>query len=479
MDTHSPLPEIAAYLARQKRVAKVRIPLLEDLTDELRDIVEHVRSLTSSWNPVELYTADPWSIKEEREKFLKAFVQGQEYQPRLTYSYAEGFSLAGSRDMLLRLLEKVRLFTPRNRTLKIAKIALFCKIKDDLATCDIVEGIKNRNDIQVGHALQYKYPGTDAVLISIAQSEYERHCRNEHVETPKKGSLTPKEQLTLRTMHLGAEDMKKAFEWALMQYGMLKTTKNPNGFQVVIDERATAIDVRDKSVLGPTVYIPASSVHSGERLLALMAHEIEGHARQSANGERLFLFGGGPLKVDDETLYEGLAMRHEHEFIERNFGTDDGSPFPDFYVFAIYKAEMGSCFQRVCMDQLTRQLHVALHIPHYESLPDTAKIDPDIYAKVLRSSWGVTYRVMRGHTDMQNRARFAMPKDAAYLRGWILDRELRKHGYGHMNEAAISAVGYLRILAEFSLEQTDLPYPHKDVTTDYMHMLLHEKPIAM
>jgi hypothetical protein len=475
MDITSPLPEIATYLARLEHVKKVQIPTLDDLTPELREIVDRLTSLTGSWNPVEMYTADPWSIDKEREIFLDAFRRGEEYNPRFTYSYADNFSLAGSREMLMELLEKVRLFSPRSRSLKIAKIGLYCKIKDDIATCDIICGLQERDDTLIGRALQYKYPGTDSIVMKIAEENYHLQCRRESRFGENKGFLNNAEQRKIRNLMFDSEDIKKAFEWALEQYGIQRTADHPAGFQVIIDERATAIDVRDKSMLGPTIYIPASSTDTGDRVLALIAHEIEGHARQSANGDTLFLFGGGALKVDDETLYEGLAMRHEREFMRRAFGHDDASPFPDYYAFGIFKGEMGASFHRVFLDQLSRQLHVLLRVPPKESLPSVTKIDPELYDRALQSSWGVTYRVMRGHTDMTNKARFAMPKDIAYLRGSILDAQLQKYGHGHMNEAAISSIGYLRILAEFNLQQEQLPYPFQDVATKYLFMLLQRK----
>ena len=64
-----------------------------------------------------------------------------------------------------------------------------------------------------------------------------------------------------------------------------------SGFAVTVDEKTTSIDVRDKSAKGPTVFIPKQKKMNGIELLKLIGHEIEGHARQSINGERLFLIG--------------------------------------------------------------------------------------------------------------------------------------------------------------------------------------------
>ncbi len=467
----SPLPEIAAYLARQKRVKKVRMPRRDEMPPELQEIMHDIAALTRAWNPVEIYTADPDSIAAEHERFFAAFRRNEEYNPRFTYSYADSFLLGDSRAKLESLLVRLGRFKAEGRTLSIAKLGLHFKIKDDLATCDLVEGLQRRDDGLIAQALQYKYPGTDRFLLRIAQEDFDRRTRETDPPEEHTSLLNARQKAHLRALRFGAEDFRTAFTWALEQYGILRTEGSPAyGFNVVIDARATAIDVRDKSVLGPTVFIPTSTQGNGESLLRLIAHEIEGHARQSANGEQLFLFGGGELKIDDETLYEGLAMRHEHEFHLKHFGDHDGSPLPDIYTFAVHMAENGASFAEIFREQRRRQLHLFLHVLPDDDLPHV--VDPALLHRVERLAWRTTYRVMRGHVDTSNKARFAMAKDLAYLRGWILDRQLRAHGHGHVNEAAISSIGALRVLAEFSLSAEDLPHPYKDVTSEYLGKLL-------
>ena len=83
-----------------------------------------------------------------------------------------------------------------------------------------------------------------------------------------------------------------------------------------------------------------------------------------------------------------------------------------------------------------------------------------------------TFRVMRGHVDTSNKRAFAMTKDLSYLQGWLLDRQLRKHGLGHLNEAAIIARGGLQLLTEFQLSESDLPLPYRDIATRYWQEVL-------
>ncbi len=468
----SPLPEIAAYLARAKRVQKVRMPRRSEMPAHIQEIMHGIADVTRTWNPVEIYTADPSSIAHEREQFFAALHRNEDYSPRFTYSYAEAFELGDSRAILERLLGLLQTFRTEDRTLLIAKFGLQFKINDDLATCDLVEGLQQKDETRIAQALQYKYPGTDRFLVQIAQEDYERRTREGSVHEEHTSLLNAREKQYLRSLRFDADDYRDAFVWALQQYGILKTEDQPQGFAVVIDERATAIDVRDKSVRGPTVFIPVTTNGNGESLLRLMAHEIEGHARQSANGEQLFLFGGGELKIDDETLYEGLAMRHEHEFHLRQFGDHDGSPLPDIYTLSIQAAEGGASFTQIFTEQCHRQLHLLLQVPAHDPLPST--IDPLVLERARNFAWRTSYRVMRGHLDTANRTGFAMAKDLAYLRGWLLDRQLHEHGHGHVNEAAISSIGSLRVLAEFSLSAEDLPHPYKDVTSVYLRKLLEK-----
>lgn len=79
---------------------------------------------------------------------------------------------------------------------------------------------------------------------------------------------------------------------------------------------------------------------------------------------------------------------------------------------------------------------------------------------------------MRGHIDTTNNSSFAMAKDLCYIRGWLLDRQLREKGLGHLNEAAIIARGGLQLLAEFRLSESDLPLPYRDVATKYWQKVL-------
>ncbi len=475
----SPLPEISAYMRRHLHVEKVDVPRLEELPGLLRDITTELPGITGTWNPVEIYTADPKALRDERQKFLTAFARGRAYQPHLTYAYAESFQLGDSRKRLENMLKELRAFEPSTRAEKLVKLMLHYKLKDDIATCGLVEGLQEKDDRKTAAALQYKYPGVDPLVLGIAEQDWRRRATAEALKEKAKskrlseGALTRDERAYLENLMFDAPAIKEAFEWALERYGMLRREEGGKGFTVIVDRRATAMDVRDKSAQGPAVFIPEQSKESGETLLALMAHEIEGHARQSWNGENFFIFGGGPMKVDEETLYEGLAMRYENDFWERYYGTESIHRNLDYYVFGVKKAEEGGTFADVFADQLERRLQAAAMVHGVTAAK--VKASPPDYDRALSSAWGVTYRVMRGHTDMGNPHHFAMSKDLAYFRGWLLDQQLHAFGHGHINEASICSIGQLRVLAEFNIDESHLPAPYKDVTSQYLQLLLDKR----
>lgn len=411
-------PEVSVFLAKRGKTELLPLPSLLEIDPKLIEIADRVAEISGSWNPVEIYTADPESIKKEKQEFLQAFKEGREYNPRFTYPYAESLELGADREALNGLLAEVRKQRKAEIANRNARVALYFKIKDDLATCDLVEGIQQKDEQKIRDALKRKYPGTDPVLLAFAQKEYEKRINGEREQpvADQEVILSPEEREFLEKTKFSDEEIKTAFKWLLARYGILKTDGSDFGFRVVVDEGTTAIDVRDKSSGGPTIFIPKGRTVTGEKLLSLMAHEIEGHARQSLNGERLFKIGGGQLKVDDETLYEGLAKRYDEAFSRNFFGTTEGVPLP-FYALAVACAEAGGSFHDVFSEQLEMRLHIAFNLPAGESLPSRDKVEEKVLKKAMDAAWTTTYRVMRGHVDTTNPYGFAMAKDLSYLRG--------------------------------------------------------------
>jgi len=442
----------------------------EHLSPALRTLAEEVNRLGGQWNPIELVTADAGVLAREKATFLERFSRGETYQPVLSYPAAEGLDTGPGRKELLVLMKRILAYQPADEGERLAKIALHANVKDSLATLDLVDGIKARDEKLIKRAVHQKYPKVDDVLLSIAQREYEGMTAKE--KPVENAELNEEDRRYFLDRRMKAEEIAEAFSWALDQYGLLKKDETGKGYTVIIDESATAIDVRDKSAKGPIVVIPKDREDTAAHILSLIAHEIDGHARQHANGDRLFGLG----RPDDESLYEGLSQRHEEAFMKRYFGK--GIPLAHEYVIGIDVAEKGGTFHDVFTELLERELHVKLHVPPDEPLPDRQSIKADVLEEAMNKAWRSTYRVMRGHTDMSNPERYAMRKDAAYLRGFHEDRQLRERGYGYVNEAAIIGSGGLQLLARTDLQESDLPLPFQDTASKYLDLLQAQRKAA-
>lgn len=470
-------PDVSNYVEKRQRMENpLAIPRIEDMSPIFRETADHLAEVTGTWNPVELYT--PVNVHEEEETFFTAFVDGNLYNPHFVYEYADQFQLGNSKQELDELLSTVRQYKPRNQIERLARIALYYKIQDDVATTLLVEGLQTRNETFIAQALQQKYPGVDDAIWQTAQQDFARRIQPQtEIQDPQAALLTQQEITDLQHRKFNPEEIQQAFTWALDQYGILKTDQQ-DGFAVVIDEHTTSIDVRDKSVNGPTVFIPRDRSVNGIELLQLIGHEVEGHARQSINGQRLFLIGGERLKVDNEMLYEGLGKRYDDALSRKLTGQPTGVPLP-YFTYGIRAAEQGHSFYEIFQEQLTMRVQVALHESDPRNLPLITNIDGRILMKAMDSAWLTTYRVMRGHIDTSNKYKdesneqgFAMAKDLAYIRGYLIDKELQKQNIGFLNESAVIASGGLQLLAELAISENDLPLPYKDVATQYWEKFL-------
>lgn len=468
--------DVSSYLAKVASIENegrpierpFDLPTVEHMSPELLHIADEIAAISGTWNPVEIYTADAQSIVVERQKVFDAFDGSTAYDPHFTYSYADSLDLRDAREQLLSQMKDLRRVNGGDRVSRLFRTALRFKIYDDLATCDLVDGIQSRDEQKIGRALRQKYPGLDATLLAEAEKGYEQLAREgEPEDRPGVGGLLSKEEITfVKNLEFDAQETADALAWVLDAYGILYSENNHQGFKVKVDAGVTSIDVRDKSADGPTVFIPASRKMDGVTLLSLIAHEIEGHARQSINGERLFKVGGGRLKVDNEQLYEGLGLRYETRIKRKLFGIHDAAPRP-YYVFAVKKAEEGGSFFDIFQEQISMRLHVALKVPLDQDLPARDVTPQAILDQAKRDAWLTTYRVMRGHIDMTNPFSFAMAKDLGYLRGYQIDSQLQENNVGFLNEAGVIASGGLQLLAELALSEDSLPIPFKDLATKY------------
>lgn len=451
-------PEIQQFLEKRDSIPE-KIPLesLQRLFPELLTILREISTLTAKWNMVEISTPPLEEISEAKKQMLQAYDQGQPYNPVFTYPRAvELYPTAlETKKRLQELLTTIRTLSVTERYDRLARVAIYAKIKDDLASCDYIEGLVKRNDTQVRDALTQKYRSPhDALAL-----EYETTVFSEAIERKRgngeklKPKLSPNQLRLLEKTHVSAEQAQKLFEQMLAHYDLLGATDQT--FQVSVDAGAQSMDARHKSKDGSVIALKTAG-GTAKRMIALLAHEIRGHARQIGNQSKLL---GQPLGLayDEETLYEGLGVRNEDKFTQKHYGEafDDD---PLVYTYALQLATQGKSFSEVYSALVDRYLHFEAAVPLNEPLPQ--KVTPEQLKKAKATAWSTTYRIFRGHTDTTNEAEFGFDKEIAYSLGMLLQRQLEEVGLEYINDVGVIPPKGLAFLAEFDINPEDVPHPN-------------------
>lgn len=449
----------------------------EEQKERLHLILDQLEQISGSWNMVEIYT--PSNVVAEKKKFLEANSKGEMHNPRFEYEYAESFDLGDSRIKLEKILHHVKRYrpSPKNRFLRLARIALYTKVKEDLATCDVAEGLQTGNEELVKKGLNVIYAPSSDLIREEEAKRFIKACNPLSKDKKMEKALSDEEIQYLKGLELSPEDMKNAIEWGLKEEGLFRENDQDRvGFRVEISDDVESIDVRHRSKNGPTIFIPNRPRPAAE-FLPVMEHEFY-HVRQSVNGQKLFRLGGGSLSLSDEQLYEGVALAGEERFRKKQFGYDVEKP-PRLYAEAIEMAEQGASFHEIFTHLMKKNLHAILKISPDIELPSKDEIKEKDWKTAETRSWKVAYRVMRGHINTDKKPKekaYAMRKDLAYTAGELTYKALEEKGYGHYVEAAIaSGRGGLAMMGEFDLSSGDLPHPGKDVTVRYMQMLLEKQ----
>ena len=431
---------------------KIDMPKTQAMSAELTGIAAQIGTVTAEWNVVELCTHSREVAEREKALLFSAYQQGTHYNPTFHYPFAQSLDPSRARREILALHAKLHQFWPTERAELLASHLLESKIIDALATCDLAEAMQRGDENQIDAALDALYPAIDPASLAAERAEYDLYLT---ANRALPGDCSFAERAFLETRMLSPAEQRVIFEWALECYGLLRHPgAHGIGFQVKVSPDVFHFDVRHRSAQGPTVFIPGEPL-SARRVLELVRHEIEAHARQSANGEALF-FLGGAFAQNDETLYEGLAMRYEYAFIRKHFGPHAYLD-PRFFGLAMQCAEDGMSFSSI----------FALLAELYWPMAHSAEASPaQAHAAAMEHAWSTVYRVFRGHIHTQ-RIQAAMRKDQAYIRGEQLDRMLCDAGKGYMNEMGIIALRDLPILAEFALTPDDpVSYTHLTLPTN-------------
>ncbi len=479
LPTQTEILRLEQTLARGRGSRIPLVPLAEieaSLPPRHRRAMAEIPELTRFFNPVELLTID--DVAGVRSRFLAAAQAGVRANPRFTYAQStgtlastlarHGLTIDAVEARLVALAAELREGGVEGIA-GLVQSALLAKIDDDLATIELDRGLIARDDRAVKCAVAKKYgAGVDDDLLEAARVVYRYLVEtraHEKASAPGCGRIEPKlAAYMMSPARMSAAEFARAVEWMLARYYAHCEARTGRPvpaearFRVVVDPRYSSIDVRDKSSEGPTIGIPAKD-RSYKQYLELLCHEVDQHVRQSLNGSLMFGFGGGALRVDDETWYEGLAKHREIGFMRDMFG-DESSPTLPYYTFAIRLADEGRTFVEVF--EAIREMRIAAG-----SEPRTA----------AANAWSTAYRVFRGHSDTSNRASFGLPKDLAYLRGWMLHAQLEARGLSHLNEAAVSARDGLERIAQFEFGADELLLPDLGLAGRYFEEVLRPRLI--
>lgn len=465
------IPELSTFLKTRKRQragSQVSLQALQEVSPLYTNTLAQIAGLTGTWNLVHLYTPDQASLQAERAASREALRANKVYNPRFQYSAHEQFDADTARPQLTLLWNLVDSFPRHSAADFFVFRVLKRKLYDDLATCDIVDGFRRNDEKLIAQGLGKKYPRLNESVFYYVLADYEQRLHRVPPATLT-GKLSPHLQQRLQEKQYTAKEIKEAMEWVLRAGGLLRE-QTPNGFVVVIDPAVTSIDVRDKCAGGPTVYIPADREENLAELLSLLAHEIEGHARQAINGQELLGWGGGPQRLDDEILYEGLGLRYEDAWMQTYFGSDSGGPLPfaGLYYCGVLMAEKGCTFAEILADQFERAVRLDQHLTPPRPVPAYHRLPSEVAERCFQDAWRRTYRVMRGHLTCANRYPFAMRKDLAYVLGWLVDKELQTLGLGHINEIGVLPLDMLPDLATVSINPPDVPHQFTNNTARYL-----------
>lgn len=403
---------------------------------ELKALLSQLAQIISSMNPVEIYTAD--NATEQKTIFLREFTENSNtnFCPQFTYNTTLLKSIMAKEAEIVPILEQIAALSATTDEQDFLKTLALRRAQSALDLTHLARHILVEEDFN---------SATQLINIYGPITDYSLDCANRSLEqkrnppTPSQPSILDKRiRQSLSQSILGAEQIQHFFRQALRNYDFADL------WEVKICDKATAIDVRDKSANGkPTIVIPKGRTVTEIKLLELIGHEIDSHVRQSMNGIKLYHgLGGGVFKSDDEVLYEGLAKISDIDFAVKYLGKPLELPAP-YFILAMDCALKGETFATVF-----KQI--------FELIKDTKKSDESAQT----SAWSTTYRVFRGSTDPHNEYGYYMPKDRAYLEGYLAAMDMKNSAHYSALESGIFTLRDMElILSQYRIRPNDIPFP--------------------
>ena len=281
------------------------------------------------------------------------------------------------------------------------------------AKINILVEIKNGNPEKAFENAKIAYGDINDQLCKKAKKCYEEKIEFLK-EKKEKGIVKSDLEKALEESEFNAEEIKRYFDLALDK-GDLRY----NNLEVIIDEKATAIDVRpsDPNYDHPVIVIPPSRKVDGMKLVQLIAHEIGCHVVQNNYNYKLGLEGLSFGK-DWETAQEGFAVRNEakirKEILGESYADFEIKAMP-YYILAMEKIREGADIGEV-YDYIF-DLRKEEFLAEGDSEKESEKKASEKTKITLR-------RTVRGMYP------YYFPKDKAYLEGEFMALEIEKEGVG-------------------------------------------------
>jgi hypothetical protein len=474
---------------------------LQNPSVQTQKIAHEIASLTSFLNPVELVTID--NVSQVKHEFLENLHTKKEQNPCFSYKQSlshlkhnlriRSLSLPSLQEKLQTLLHTVESFPQEKNAESVLHRFLADKIRSEILTCDMVHALEEKNDTTMKETLKKKYPVSLSPEFLEALDRIQHSKTQDHAQTLKEG-IIPREffpklvQKDMRNSHenlqkeiqknpecqkyyFTAEEIQDAFLWSMKEYAQYYEQKHlspfPQSFLYPCDisDAYSDIDVRDKSSSGPMICVPKSRIIDGKKLLELIAHEIESHWRQSVNGVLLFEVSGGALKIDDEALYEGLALNSEDTINRTLFGIPDRIPDP-LYSRAYALAQEQKSFREI----FHTISEILFSFAEYQKFSKTERED-----MITNQAWKITYRILRGHHNTENTEGYGFGKDIGYFYGTILQKQLCEYSLDFLNEAGIFSPSQLLFVSKIDITPKDLPLPYLHITEKFFEKKMRKR----
>jgi hypothetical protein len=348
-------------------------------------------------------------FNEEINLFLEKRKDDSGYSPTFTYPEIDKLDIRELNDNITDLENTEKnVENEINESVKNIVLEMIAVVK---AKINILVEIKEGNPEKAFENAKIAYGDIDDQLCKKAKECYEKKIEFLK-EKREKGVVKSDLEKELEENKFNAEDIKKYFDQALDK-GNLRY----NNLEVIIDEEATAIDVRpsDPNYDYPVIVIPPKREVNGIKLVQLITHEIICHVAQNKSNYELGLEGLSFGK-DWETVQEGFAMRGEAGIKKEMLGesySDFEIQSGSYYILAMEKIKEGVDIREV--------YDYIFNLKNEEFL---AKGDDEEKSeeKASKGAKITLRRVTRGMYP------YYFPKDKAYLEGEFMALEIEKEG---------------------------------------------------